>query len=433
MAVEAIDEAANAAPENPQISAVRAQLHYESWRPASVLYAKAARLNPDEPQLLRNHALALVSEGDAGAAQALLETQLTTRPDWIEGHNTLSRIRLTAGECEGHDRSYAEASSAKPDSMALRLAWFHNAAILKDWQKVRQILYDAERDFPGQRSLGSARFYLACESGDDTAVDQLVEAVSDIVDPGLDLCRVRLHLRRGDYGAAEICASRHIGTPAANMFWPYLSLVWRLTGNSRAQWLDGAPPYVAVLDLDFSQVELDELAETLRKLHILRAPYPEQSVRGGTQTDRPLFFHPDPAIQMARKKLMAGVRRYVDALPVTDAAHPQLSQRRDELLLEGSWSVRLKDKGFHASHTHVMGWISSAFYVSLPETPGAETAGWLALGTPPSELGLDLRPYAAIEPKPGRLVLFPSTMWHGTLPFEVGERLSIAFDVRRPG
>ena len=33
------------------------------------------------------------------------------------------------------------------------------------------------------------------------------------------------------------------------------------------------------------------------------------------------------------------------------------------------------------------------------------------------ELGLDLPPIRLIEPRPGRLVLFPSTMWHGTRPF----------------
>jgi len=43
-----------------------------------------------------------------------------------------------------------------------------------------------------------------------------------------------------------------------------------------------------------------------------------------------------------------------------------------------------------------------------------------------------LPPIRTIEPKPGRLVLFPSTMWHGTRPFDAGERLTVAFDVKRP-
>jgi hypothetical protein len=143
-----------------------------------------------------------------------------------------------------------------------------------------------------------------------------------------------------------------------------------------------------------------------------------------------LFFNPDPAIQSARMKITAAVRDYIDALPTPDPTHPLLTPRRDQILFEGSWSVRLKDKGFHASHTHVMGWISSAFYVALPELPAP--SGWLALGTPPPELGLDLQAYATVEPKPGRLVLFPSTMWHSTFPFEAGERLTIAFDVAFP-
>jgi len=46
--------------------------------------------------------------------------------------------------------------------------------------------------------------------------------------------------------------------------------------------------------------------------------------------------------------------------------------------------------------------------------------------------GLDVAPTRHIEPRPGRLVLFPSTMWHGTVPFTQGERLTVAFDVQEP-
>ena len=39
-------------------------------------------------------------------------------------------------------------------------------------------------------------------------------------------------------------------------------------------------------------------------------------------------------------------------------------------------------------------------------------------------------PEYAVRPEPGRLVLFPSYLWHGTAPFETDEsRLTIAFDV----
>jgi hypothetical protein len=73
-------------------------------------------------------------------------------------------------------------------------------------------------------------------------------------------------------------------------------------------------------------------------------------------------------------------------------------------------------------------------YISLPPHPAAdpEDAGWLTLGEPPADLGIDLPPWRKIEPKVAHLVLFPSWMWHGTVPFSEGERLTVAFDVRPP-
>ena len=110
------------------------------------------------------------------------------------------------------------------------------------------------------------------------------------------------------------------------------------------------------------------------------------------------------------------------------------SARRAPIRFAGSWSVRLTGEGFHVNHVHPAGWISSAFYVALPEAAmgGEAHAGWLSLGEPQAELGLDLPPIRLIEPRPGRLVLFPSTMWHGTRPFATGERLTVAFDVASP-
>ena len=96
--------------------------------------------------------------------------------------------------------------------------------------------------------------------------------------------------------------------------------------------------------------------------------------------------------------------------------------------------MRLRSGGRHSNHVHPMGWISSALYVALPTKSADEPddAGWLTLGEPDARLGIDLPPWRKVEPRPARLVLFPSTMWHGTVPFQDGERLTVAFDVAPP-
>ncbi len=432
-ALEAITQAVDQNPHDPRAAFGMAQLSFETWRPAAELFAKVQALVPGNPDILRNHALALAAEGEGVAAEALLEHALRQNPAWLDGHRVLAAQRITSGERETFDCSFAEAVAADPANGALRMMWFQQHSTLKDWARAGTILADARAALPDHRGLQLAELYLASESGAARDDPSLFDSVADLADPGLDLCRVRHHLRGGDPTRAEAIAMRHVKSPQARLFWPYLSLCWRLTGDERAAWLDGDPVYSANFDLDFSAAELAQLADVLRSLHRMNAPYPEQSVRGGTQTDRQLFFHPDPAIQAAKAKITEAVQSYIANLPAADHSHPLLGPPRDlPIRFEGSWSVRLAGGGHHSSHTHVLGWISSAFYVALPDAEEAP-AGQLAFGSPPPELDLPLGPYRHIDPRPGRLALFPSTMWHCTEPFAAGERLTIAFDVKLPG
>ena len=114
-----------------------------------------------------------------------------------------------------------------------------------------------------------------------------------------------------------------------------------------------------------------------------------------------------------------------------DPAHPFLRRKATRLDFSGSWSVRLKGGGFHVPHFHNLGWMSSAYYARLPQASAAaheRHEGWIQFGRPPEMFGLDLPPRRVAEPRPGRLVLFPSYLWHGTIPFDGDDRLTAAFD-----
>ena len=78
-----------------------------------------------------------------------------------------------------------------------------------------------------------------------------------------------------------------------------------------------------------------------------------------------------------------------------------------------------------------MGWISSCYYVAVPDAVKDEGArqGWIKFGEPSFKVDLANPIRRAIQPAPGRLVLFPSYMWHGTIPFhDAHPRTTIAFD-----
>ena len=428
-ALQAVEKAARIAPNDPRAAAGLAQLNFETWRPAAALFEKAAHLAPQNFDLVRNHSLALAAEGDITAGVRKLEDALSAAPFWVDGHRTLAAMRVTGALDGAVDASYAAACGLSGAPLALWMSWFQQNATMKRWDGARRVLEGAKGAFPASRTLAMAALYLDSESGAGGDLNARFREFSALSDPGVDLCEIRYRLRQSEPEAAAAIAQRHVGRPEARAFWPYLSLCWRLTGDARALWLDGDPLYVATVDSGMSASELAALAAFLRGLHRMKAPYPEQSVRGGTQTDRQLLFHHDRRIQDLRARMTAAVRRHAAALPAMDSAHPLLSQRRDVVHFSGSWSVRLQDAGFHAPHTHVLGWLSSALYVSLPPDMGPAPAGHLSLGAPPPELGLPLAPCRRIDPKPGSLALFPSTMWHSTEPFSSGERLTVAFDI----
>lgn len=246
--------------------------------------------------------------------------------------------------------------------------------------------------------------------------------------------------RRGDYEHAQACAARAVQLAPANQeAWSHLGTAWRLLDDPREHWLFDYDRLVGYVEVppppgfnDMSEF-LNRLARTLHAMHTARREPLNQSVRGGSQTTGRLFGRNDSNLRAAESALNTAVSRWLSTLP-DDPSHPFLSRKRDNVHFVGSWSVRLQSSGRHSNHIHNEGWMSSAFYVALPASlsqPAASQAGWIQFGQPLEELGLDLPPRRVIQPRLGHLALFPSYIWHGTVPFTDAEpRLTIAFDMQ---
>ena len=431
-ALNAFTRASALAPTDRRIANAHATAAMEAGVPSALLFKTARDLSPNDPELMLSTIAALQADGHHDIAERLLARSVKANPDWVRGHETLATLRLTMMADADFARSFADASSRLPSNLPLHLAWQRALAQAGRWDAAREVIEQAQARLGERPEFDAALANIATEMGDSALAERLFAKTVMIDDPGTRISQIRHCLRTGDIERAGALANDALTRQLPSTVWPYLSLVWRLRCDPRATWIDGAPPMISVIDLDFTADALASLADTLRSLHVTQHHPAEQSVRGGTQTEGVLLARIDPVIQSLRAKIVAAVRDYIDRLPLFDAEHPLLGTARSEIRFAGSWSVRLGSQGFHTCHTHPLGWISSALYVALPSDPGPPPAGWLELGAPPPDLGLDLPAYLWIEPKPGRLVLFPSTMWHGTLPFRDGERLTVAFDVAVP-
>lgn len=432
-AEEAFASARLLAPDDKKIAQGLAQCRLEAGRDAVGAFADALALAPEDPAIAQGWVAAIAASDGPEAALDALEPLLDRMPDWLAGHWLASRLAAAAGRDSPVDRSIAAEIARRPQAEHL---WHHRLFTLmhsRKWAAARQIAADARARFPIQSAFAWNEAAAASEAGDLASAEQIYAGLGPLPDLGQAIYRCRHWLRQGRPEAVAALHARLPSPTGAEGLYPYFAAAWRMLGDPRHSWLEPEAT-VGVYDLADALPPLAELAAHLRGLHNqVRQPI-EQSVRGGTQTDGHLLLRDEPIIQASKAVLRQAVERHIAALPSRDPAHPQLRHRRDApVRFAGSWSVRLLSGGHHDNHVHPEGWFSSALYIALPDSIGGDAkAGWLALGEPQQSLGLDVPPMRMIEPKPGRLVLFPSTMWHGTVPFAEGERLTIAFDVKVP-
>ena len=266
--------------------------------------------------------------------------------------------------------------------------------------------------------------------GEDARAHNIVQRAIQATpsDPSLHNTLAHIALRLRDAELAKLSAMRAARlAPDDQTAWGLLSVALRLLDDPREHWLTDYERHVAVVMLDGT--DCAALSVALTGLHTTGHHPAEQSLRGGTQTRGNLFHKRAPEIIALRRAIEAAVSATLNRLG-HDAQHPFLRRNTGRTQFAGSWSVRLRNEGFHINHIHSSGWLSSACYIELPpEIDGTGNAGALAFGMPDAELGLDLPARRIIYPRVGQLVLFPSFMWHGTMPFaSASPRLTVAFD-----
>jgi Flp pilus assembly protein TadD len=432
-ALVSLRKAAELMPQSPKIAHALARTLFEAGLPSMDAYGRALRLAPADTEVLAGMTSAFAAEGEADAAIAGLERTLIQAPQWAEGHVILAKLRWAQGEREGFARSFETALRERPQDLDL---WRERLIALlhaERWDELRALIPQG-RAAAGEHAIFAANeAIVAAETGEFERAEALFAQFVDIDDATVQVRRVRHYLRWGRPEQADAIIGKWSASPEAFMFWPYASIAWRMLGDPRWEWLEGDERFVGIYDIADRLPPLDVLADTLRKLHTLNGQPLEQSLRGGTQTEGDIFLRVDPVLVKLREAVRTAVAEHVALLPPHLEGHPLLGRPRSPIAFSGSWSVWLKTHGFHANHVHPVGWISSALYIVLPPDIGKDGAGVLALGDPSApSLKIAMPPFRTVEPKPGRLVLFPSYMWHGTKPFGEGERITVAFDVAVP-
>lgn len=446
-ALEALDHALKLDPLRP-----RTHLHrgvvlrlLGRWVEALDAYELAEKHGLPPAELAPLRAAALLEQGDIQAATGLYTALFAAGDQSGEAGPALARINR---EYLGLDDPLEHYATRVSQAGSERQPWLDLLSArmeYRDWRRLHDEAAQAVRLFDHDPEMELYQALGEIWAGNRGAgIDRLAglaEQIPQSVSIATSLAEA--YLAAGDPGSAEIQAMRATKlAPLDQSGWAWLSLAWRVQGDPREFWLCDyerlviEQPVFDPVDGGSPEAFARAISRSLEQLHMATFAPGNQSLREGTQTSGFLFDRADPLLRQFRLGLLQAIERSVASLS-PDGTHPLLSRygAGKPVRLVGGWSVRLAGgQGHHVPHYHSDGWMSSAYYARLPANlggipPAQNDAGYITFGAPPEYLGLNLPPRLTLRPKQGHLVIFPSYMWHGTVPFEgTDTRLTAAFD-----
>lgn len=397
----------------------------------------ATDVPPAQSEALHGHLL-----GDLGRweeSEQAYRRVLAREPQQLDALDTLTRLLPQLGREAEALEPYRLALAAQPAGEALYGAALAAARSLGRARDLLEWSEAALDRFPANLGFAVHRADALGLTGDvQSALALLAPLAGRDADAAAQAAHWSLVAREPEAAARHAERATELA-PDTQTGWAYLATAWRLLADPRANWLNDYDRLTVAMALEppegFSSTTdfLAELRSALDGMHLTLAHPADQSLRHGTQTRGHLFLRRHPLVTALALQLHRQIESWLTMLP-KDASHPFLRRNSGQMLFKHSWSVRLSDSGFHVSHIHQDGWLSSAFYVALPPAVGVAgegglPQGGLTFGSPDATLGLDLPPERVLIPEEGVLALFPSYVWHGTVPFSSDQpRLTVAFD-----
>jgi len=396
---------------------------------------QAFALGGDAPETWLVLARALQSQNRLADAEAAFDQALRRRPAYVDAlRDRAQLIWMRTGDLTKAAASLEAAGLPETEARRVRIiqARFFDSA--GDPAQGYRLL---DKDRQPDPELEIVRAHLSLGFDRALALDHAVRA--DALAPDVEAAqRTLINALLANGRAADALARTEaalVRRPLDQGLIAAQWTAWRALGDPRARALYDYEAFVHahVIDTPPGWTHLDDyladLAATLRELHAFQAHPLDQSLRRGTQTSANLLKSDHPVIRAFVKAIDGPIRRHMALIGTgTDRLR---SRNTGNYQYIGMWSVRLQPGGFHVNHTHPMGWLSSACYIEVPDGPDVSAAreGWIKFGEPGIPVDPPMEAEFAVQPRPGQLVLFPSYMWHGTIPLTAGPRMTIAFDI----
>ena len=373
--------------------------------------------------------------GHTEPALELFRKAVAVAPRYAEAWVNLGRLLVETGNADDGKQAFQKALYARPGYLPAELGQAQTLKTSGDFAAARSLLESAADNHPEVSTPCFDLGNLLQEQGQfQASIDAYTECL--VRHPGQNPVlsnRAAAMLKAGQPQSALADAEAHLATGArsANVT-AYRVLALQLLGRAdeAKAWANPETmvyPHTPIAPASFAKA----LEADIRAHPTLTEQWDpsRRAARGGKVTAE-LMSHATPAIESFIRLIRTAVDGLITQLP-SETGHPIFDAKPDGYNLT-VWANILAPGGHQASHIHNLGWLSGVYYPDLPpEIDENGHQGWIAFGEPGYGLPMPdgFQPMFR-KPEAGMMFLFPSYMWHHTVPLETGaERVSVAFDI----
>ena len=156
---------------------------------------------------------------------------------------------------------------------------------------------------------------------------------------------------------------------------------------------------------------------------------PQPLLNNGEQSAGNLLISNDLSVQRIKNIIINRINQYRNQHKNSNAGF--IKNWPTNTILFG-WIIKLKQGGNLDSHIHKQGWLSGSLYLEVPKVPGS-SQGNIIFDLDGDNYPTNGKsfPQRELNIEKGDIALFPSSIFHKTVPFDSPEhRVTLAFDLK---
>lgn len=437
----------------------------QQYPEAAQAYAQALKLQPNNGELWFNYAIVLTQLNQLQDAEQAYRKAITLNPQFFEAHGNLGTLLQKQGRLDEAIASYQQGLRIQPQDAR---GHFNLGTALRDQGQLQEAASSYQRAialFPNYTDAYNNLGETLRDQGDMTQAvqyyQQALQRNPDHAGANYNMGEFLYLASRFEEAIPYFQRSRLDDWQSRVLYCLYQAEKFDAFRQLRDELIQQGPhtaPFIATLSTHYSLNHhekdpyqfcpnglefvyhrsipelapgsplLAELLATIAQTDI--AERKQARLTNGKQSAGNLFKRPEATFRTLGELVKREFRQYQQHFRQAECA--LIKHFPETLEFTSSWYVKMQQGGHLNAHIHEIGWISGAVYLAMPETAdpkeGAFEYGTHGDGYP--QVHQDF-PSGFIKPNVGDIVLFPSSLFHRTIPFHAdAERICVAFDLK---